>query len=33
MRLCPGGSFRRKGSFFTEELMWEDISRLKAAYS
>ena len=32
-RLCPGGSFRRKGSFFTEELMWEDISRLKAAYS
>ena len=33
MRLCPGGSFRRKASFFTEELMWEDLSRLKAAYS
>jgi len=33
MRLCPGGSFRRKGSFFTEELMWEDISRIKAEYS
>lgn len=32
-RLCPGGSFRRKGSFFTEELMWEDISRIKAEYS
>lgn len=33
MRLCPAGSFRRKGSYFTEELMWEDLSRLKAAYS
>lgn len=32
-RLCPGGAFRRKGSYFTEELMWEDLSRLKAAYS
>lgn len=32
-RRCPRGAMRLKGSYFTEELMWEDIRDLKARYS